>query len=245
MITQPLALLFDIDGTLIDSAGAGGRALQKALADQFQIAETRPVTLHGRTDLGIMSELLESHGLAATPESLEELSSHYFRLLPEELSRQGGRVLPGVLELLEGVGSMESCFCGVLTGNMPISARAKLDHFQLGDYFDFGIYGDRVHHRPELCEVALAAVRERCGEAVSPQRMVIIGDTPLDVALAQAMGSRCLAVCTGGVDAASLATAGADWVVEDLRDTDRILSWLRNPLHERLSTKTLFEKPTQ
>lgn len=231
MDKQPLALLFDIDGTLIDSAGAGGRALLMALGNEFNVPETRPVPLHGRTDLGIMTELLESHGVAATPDTVLQLCEHYFRLLPVELQRQGGHVLPGVRELLDAIENFADeqlkveMVSGVLTGNMPASAQVKLQHFGLEDYFEFGVYGDRVHHRPLLRDVAIQAVYARCGP-IPTQRMVIIGDTPLDVALAKAMGSPCLAVCTGGIAAQALADAGADRVVDDLSQTDRILDWL-------------------
>lgn len=231
MEKQPLALLFDIDGTLIDSAGAGGRALLMALGNGFNVPETRPVALHGRTDLGIMTELLESHGVAATPATVLQLCEHYFRLLPVELKRHKGQVLPGVRELLDAIENFADeqlqveFVSGVLTGNMPVSAQVKLQHFGLDDYFEFGVYGDRVHHRPELRDVAIETVRARCGP-LAPERMVIIGDTPLDVALAKAMGARCLAVCTGGIDAQALADAGADQVVADLSETDRILDWL-------------------
>ncbi len=233
---QPLALLFDIDGTLIDSAGAGGRALLNALESQFNLSQTTPVPLHGRTDLGIMTELLENHGIEATPEALMQLCDTYFQMLPLELERRGGHVLPGVVELLDAVSDMDGAFLqaenachevvlGVLTGNMPISAQVKLEHFRLASYFEFGVYGDRVHHRPDLRDTAISAVQQRCGP-IAADRMVVIGDTPLDIALARAMGARCLAVCTGGIDAHSLACAGADHVVQDLSATTDIVDWL-------------------
>src|SRR5690606_5211992 len=128
---------------------------------------------------------------------------------------------------LAALAALDTCFVGVLTGNMPISAKVKLEHFRLESYFDFGVYGDGVHHRPDLRDAALQAVERRCGGPIATEQVVIIGDTPLDIALAQAMGSRCLAVGTGGFETAELVDAGADLVLNDLRETTRILEWLR------------------
>lgn len=219
------ALLFDIDGTLIDSGGVGGNALLKALGAEFGLSETRAVSLHGRTDNGIFTELLEMHDIDPCDVAFARLCEHYFRLLPLELAANPGRVLPGVHEVLEHVVGRNDCLVGVLTGNMPTAAEAKLKHYGLEHYFSFGIYGDEAATRPELKQPALERVKLHAGRELPPDRIVIIGDTPLDVALAQAMGVRCLAVCTGGIDASELEAAGADWVVEDLADTQRIIDW--------------------
>ncbi|MEZ6135415.1 MAG: HAD family hydrolase [Pirellulaceae bacterium] len=221
-----IALLFDIDGTLIDSGGAGGRALLHALQDQFGIVDPRAVPLHGRTDCGIFRELLESHGIRATPAALQRLCEHYFDLLPQYLTTLAGRVLPGVMALLDTLVENQQCAMGVLTGNMQRSAQTKLMHFQLGHYFDFGIYGDAAPTRPELCQSALECVRVHCQRELPSEQIVVIGDTQLDVELAQAMGARCLAVCTGGVSAQQLNAAGAQLVLDDLTHTERILPWL-------------------
>jgi phosphoglycolate phosphatase len=220
-----VALLFDIDGTLIDSGGVGGSALLKALGAEFSLSEAQPVPLHGRTDLGIFTELLEKHGIFPSKIELNRLCEHYFRLLPLELAARPGRVLPGVHEVLEHVVSREDCLVGVLTGNMPTSAQAKLSHYHLDRYFSFGIYGDEAATRPELRGPALKRVHAHLGRELASNRIVIIGDTPLDVELAKAMGARCLAVCTGGIEASDLQAAGADLVVEDLSDTERIIDW--------------------
>lgn len=224
------ALLFDIDGTLIDSGGVGGNALLKALAAEFGLEQTQSVPLHGRTDLGIFTELLENHGIHPSESAFRRLCEHYFGLLPRELSAQPGRLLPGVHEILEHVFEREDCLVGVLTGNMPMSANVKLRHYGLDHYFAFGVYGDEAATRPELKTPALERVKQHLGRELSPESIVIIGDTPLDVALAHAMGARSLAVCTGGITADELLAAGADWVIEDLSDTRQIIDWcFRDP----------------
>lgn len=220
-----IALLFDIDGTLIDSGGAGGGALLQALKSEFGISDAAPVPLHGRTDLGIMTELLESHGVSATAESRERLAQHYFAKLPAVLQERNGRTLPGVEPLLQRFSSQQQCHLGILTGNMPTSAQTKLEHFDLWHYFSFGVFGDQAALRPDLSRPALETVRRHVGNETVARQIVIIGDTPLDVELARVMGARCLAVCTGGFSAAELTAAGCDHCVDDLQETEFILEW--------------------
>jgi phosphoglycolate phosphatase len=222
-----LAILFDIDGTLIDSAGAGGRALLTALQHEFGVPRALAVPLHGRTDLGIMSELLAANHVSVTEENLARLTERYLELLPAELAARSGRILPGVLPLLESLKADCGCCLGLLTGNTPRSARGKLEHFGLWDFFKFGVFGDVAHHRPELSPLALAAIEQHGCSGQSAARVpVVIGDTPLDVELACVMGARCLAVCTGGFAESELTAAGATRVVADLSTTEEILDWL-------------------
>lgn len=214
--------MFDIDGTLIESGGAGGGALLQALQAEFQLAEAQSVPLHGRTDLGIMTELLESHGLDASQENLDRLADHYYRLLPSELQQRPGRTLPGVETLLARLQN-EPCRLALLTGNMPHSAKLKLRHYGLWEHFEFGVFGDLAPARPALAAPALQTIADQLQVNISPQQVVIIGDTPLDVELAQTMQCRCLAVCTGGFEAREL--NGACLVVEDLTETNSIIQW--------------------
>ena len=223
--SNPLVLLFDIDGTLANSGGAGGGALLEALVAEFSLDSAEQVALHGRTDLGITDELLEKHGIEASDENRQRLCQHYYRLLPDELESRQGTCLPGVIELLDSLQSIENCHLALMTGNMPESAEIKMRHYKLWDYFKFGIYGDLATQRPELAEPARKIIHSmlQCGDAFDG---VIIGDTPLDIELAQRMGLRSLAVCTGGFSKAELADAGADRVMQDLSDTQAVRKWL-------------------
>lgn len=221
-----VVLLFDIDGTLIDSAGAGGGALLGALQAAFGVQDPVPVALHGRTDLGIMTELLEKHGIQANTANLEKLCQVYFQALPAEMLRRGGSSLPGVEQLLASLRVDPRCHLGLLTGNMPASARIKLEHFGLWHYFKFGVYGDLAVHRPHLAAPAMKLIAEQVAAEVPASNIVIIGDTPLDIELARAMGARCLAVCTGGFEAQDLQRAGAHRVHADLTEVESILAWL-------------------
>jgi phosphoglycolate phosphatase len=222
-------LLFDIDGTLIDSAGAGGGALLQAAREHFARPDLQPVPLHGRTDRGIMSEMLQNAGIPADPHNLLQLSERYFSILPDKLKVREGRILPGVIELLERLISDPRTHLGIVTGNMLESARIKLEHFQLWHYFKFGVYGHEAVKRRDLSEPAWNSIREHASH-LAPERIVIIGDTELDVDLALTMNVRCLAVCTGGCDAESLQAAGAHRVEPNLANTEEILRWFHPSL---------------
>ena len=215
--------MFDIDGTLIEAGGAGGGALLMALEEEFGVANGRPVALHGRTDLGIFTELLETNGLSPTRENFERLCKAYHVRLPTVLHERNGYVLPGVFQLLQELSAIASCHLGLLTGNLPTAAKTKLQHYALWDYFAFGIYGDLAAERHLLSSPALNRVAEHVGEEVPANRIILVGDTPLDIQLAQTMGSRCIAVCTGGYSKAELASAGAQLVLPDLNDLEAFL----------------------
>lgn len=220
-----LVVLFDIDGTLIDSNGAGGGALLSALIAEFDLPSAEPVVLHGRTDSGIVSELLEKHGVQPSAENVTRTCNAYFQRLPAVLESRDGNVLPGVVELLETLYETQSCHLGLLTGNMPASARMKLEHFDLWRFFSAGTYGNQADVRPGLKEPALQMVAEMAGKPLADEQVIVIGDTPLDIELSMAMRSRCLAVCTGGYHRSDLENAGADLVMDDLSDTQQILQW--------------------
>lgn len=217
-------VLFDIDGTLIDSGGAGGRALVRAAREHFGNDQIDRVPFHGRTDRGIMSEMLQNAGIEASTQNLQHLSQRYFSILPDELKSQAGCVLPGVVELLDVLSQQPRCHLGLLTGNMQTSARLKLEHYGLWDYFQFGIYGHEASERRHLSQPAWETIQQRTDPR--PENVSVIGDTTMDVELALTMRVRCLAVCTGGCDADDLLSAGAHWVIHDLSDTQQISQWL-------------------
>ncbi len=125
--------------------------------------------------------------------------------------------------LLEALSARDDVYVALLTGNFEAGARIKLEYFDLWRYFGGGAFGDGAHERNGLLPKALAAVRARGGPDVDPSDVVIIGDTPLDVAVAVAGGARSLAVATGGHDVAALSESGADAVLPDLSDVDAVL----------------------
>jgi phosphoglycolate phosphatase-like HAD superfamily hydrolase len=226
-------ILFDIDGTLVHTGGAGGKAMSRAFAETCRVENGFDgVPLAGRTDPLILADALARCGLSPDAERLEAFQATYFRLLADELERMPGsaRVLPGVESLLAALTSRPATTIALLTGNYSTAARLKLTRFGLWSYFPFGAFGEDAGRREGLVAVAVERGRTRGMPEVAARDIVVIGDTPLDVACGRANGARTIAVATGGTPAAALAGAGADLVLDDLGDGARALDFLdRSP----------------
>jgi phosphoglycolate phosphatase-like HAD superfamily hydrolase len=218
-----IACLFDIDGTLLASGGAGKAALESALTEDFGIALRVEVPYSGRTDRAIVRDLFRLHDLAETPENLEKLLGGYLRRLPESLRTHNGRVLPGIVALLGELKGRPNVAVGLLTGNVQAGARAKLGHFGLCDHFGFGGFGDHHFDRDDVARDALAAVRQCVGSHCSADRVWVIGDTPLDVRCARAIGARAVAVATGVHSCEELEPSRPDLLLCDLSDPTPLL----------------------
>jgi phosphoglycolate phosphatase len=209
-------LFFDIDGTLIRTGGAGKAAMEAALRTAFDIAEIRDtIPYGGRTDPDIGRDLLRVHDLEPTTANYDRLREAYLSHLEPCLRTVCGHVLPGIVELLAELRSANRRV-GLLTGNIEAGARVKLEHFGLWESFSFGGFGDGRHDRDDVARAALAAARARHGERLHD--LWVIGDTPLDVKCARAIGAKCVAVATGWNSTAELAAAGADLALDDLSD---------------------------
>jgi phosphoglycolate phosphatase-like HAD superfamily hydrolase len=216
--------LFDIDGTLISSGGAGKAALEGALAAEFGIAElTGRVEYSGRTDRAIVRDLLAMHHIEDTPENTRRLLNGYLKNLPGSLATSTGLVLPGIAALLETLSPREDAAVGLLTGNIREGARLKLGHFGLYHHFAFGGFGDDHFCRNEVAREALAAVQKHLNGSFRSDRIWVIGDTPLDVHCARAIGARVAAVCTGWHCREELAAADPDLLLTDLSDPEPLL----------------------
>lgn len=219
--------LFDIDGTLLNSGGAGKAAMEAALLEEFGLPEMlRQVTYSGRTDRSIMRDLMSSHEVAEHPEQIELLIGGYLRRLPDYLHRHEGSVLPGIADLLETLARRDDVAVGLLTGNIRAGAQVKLGHFGIFDFFAFGGFGDHHWERDDVAREALAEVRERFGPQVAPENIWVIGDTPLDVSCARAIGARVVAVATGWHSMEELAACQPDLLVKDLSDPAPFLKCL-------------------
>jgi phosphoglycolate phosphatase-like HAD superfamily hydrolase len=217
--------LFDIDGTLISSGGAGKAALEAALADEFGVTHLiEKLQLSGRTDRAIVRDLFRMHVIDDTPENLRRLTAAYLRRLPECLRRHAGRVLPGVAKLLRQLCDRDDVLVGLLTGNIRDGARVKLGHFGLYEHFCVGGYGDRHFDRDDVAREALAEVRQLLDGAAAPELIWVIGDTPLDVRCARAIGARAAAVCTGWHTREELADHRPDVLLADLSDPTPLLA---------------------
>ncbi len=219
-----LICLFDIDGTLISSGGAGRAALEQALASAFGIEYAIDrMLLGGRTDRAIVHDLFQTHAIADTSANRQRLAEAYLRHLPDCLERCGGKVLPGVVELLCLLRERGNTVLGLLTGNTREGAQAKLGHFGLNHYFALGGYGDDHHDRDDVARSVLVEVQRLHGAKVHLEQVWVIGDTPLDIRCARSVGARSAAVATGWHEAAELAQHRPDVLVEDLGDPQRVL----------------------
>ena len=220
-------LLFDIDGTLIHSAGAGVEALKCALKERFKIDDDlHDIEFAGMTDSGIVLSILNKHKIPATPENIAAFLDSYVHFLPAELPRRKGKLLPGVLELLEKLKTRKHVVLGLLTGNVSRGAQLKLSHYGVWHFFEFGAFADDHHDRNELGEFARARAKERHGREFSADEIDVIGDTPRDIACGKALGARTIAVATGSWSREKLADHSPDVLIDDLSDVDRLINTL-------------------
>lgn len=221
-----ITCLFDIDGTLLASGGAGKAAVEAALCEDFGVELRVQVPYSGRTDRAIIRDLFHHHGIRETAESLQKLRTGYLRRLPESLRHHHGRVLPGIVALLQHLKQCPGVALGLLTGNVRAGAQAKLGHFGLYDYFTFGGFGDEHFERDEVAREALRAVHQCVGTHCRPEQIWVIGDTPLDVQCARAIGARAVAVATGFHPYEELAACRPDLLLHDLGDPQPLLRLL-------------------
>ena len=238
MNTQRKLVLFDIDGTLVLTGGAGIRAMNRAceeLVGHPHALEGIPVA--GRTDRIILSDVVTRAGHSLDDGLLEQLRDRYVDNLRAEIEKPGRlqsfeslgprggikAVMPGVRELLDVLERRDDVFLGLLTGNFRSGARIKLEHFDLWRYFRCGAFGDDAADRNALVPFAVTRARE-CGlPEINPADILVVGDTPHDVACALAVGATPVAVATGGFTSVQLRESGADVVFETLATTTDFL----------------------
>lgn len=225
LVQKTTLLLWDIDGTLIASGGAGMRALQTALHRVFGVeGSLADIDFAGRTDQWIMREIFRKFAITPTAENFARCFEGYVTALPAELANPQARVLPGVRELLSTAAAHGATAQGLLTGNLRRGAQVKLAHHGLWEHFAFGAFGDDSEFRNELGPHALRRAREHHRAEFAPDRVWIIGDTPHDIACARAAGVRVLAVATGGSTVDELRAHAPDAVFDDLSDAEKFFA---------------------
>lgn len=221
-------VLFDIDGTLLLSDGAGRHAMEDALRESFGTVGPKTYRYAGKTDRLIVRETMRLEGFAD-----EEIDARMDRVLERYLQRlhellgtteHRARALPGVTALLDAVEAREDLVLGLLTGNIVDGARAKLGAVSLVfERFRVGAFGSDHELRPELPPIAQRRAGALLGQDVAGERVVIIGDTPYDVTCGQGIGARAIAVGTGGFSEQELAAHGAVATFRDFGNTNRVL----------------------
>lgn len=226
-------LLFDIDGTLIHSGGVGRRAMlatYRELLGSVGAAET--IEMAGMTDPLIARASFEGHGYshaqidALLPEIWRRYLAHLERELAAPSTGRGAQPCPGVPQLLERLHEHDSVVLALLTGNVEEAAWLKLRAVGLNHYFTFGAFGNEGPERDKLPAVAIRKAERETGRRFAGRDVVIIGDTPADVACGRHLDVRTIAVATGPYDQGALRACGADVVLPDLADTDQVLAAL-------------------
>ena len=235
-------ILFDIDGTLIRTGGAGVKAFARASELVFGIPNgTDHLNFHGRTDTSLVREYLEFHGLEVSRTNRERFLQAYLSLLEEQLNAHPGETCPGVSAFLRACRSLTPTpLIGLLTGNVRLGAELKLRAHGLWEEFSIGGFGDDDEDRNRIAAIVHNRSQQALGAEIPGEQVLVIGDTERDVACARAIGARCLAVATGGVSEADLARSGPDWLVssleqvhpEELRSGD---ASRRHPAHKTVS----------
>ena len=220
-------VLWDIDGTLVETAGHGRRAFGEAFEALFGRKPVCNVPMPGRTDREIALTLLQRNGVRDGEKHLPRMWEALADALAarERDIRAEGHVKEGAQEALEALGSRDDVIQSLLTGNIEPNAAIKLGAFGLERYLDFGAgaYGSQQGVRGDLVAVACERASAKHSVAISPSNVVLIGDTPLDVEAARRGGARAVGVATGPSGPHELREAGADVVLSDLSDTEAVL----------------------
>jgi phosphoglycolate phosphatase-like HAD superfamily hydrolase len=224
-------LVFDIDGTLLLSGGAGARALDRAFLDRLGVPEgMKGIHPDGLTDYDIIQRMGErTLGRALAAAELDSVRERYAYYLKDELARsEGFRVLPGVKELLDRLAGEGDLLLGLVTGNFETTGRMKLAHGGLDRYFRFGGWGSDSIDRAALTRIGIERGREIAGRPVPDEEVFLIGDTVHDIRCAHEAGVRSIAVATGSTTPEILRTKDPEFLLDDLTDVAAFLSLVRS-----------------
>ncbi len=213
-------VLFDIDGTLIRTGGAGVRAFGRAFGTAFGLHNgTEQLKFAGRTDSGLVREFFMHHKVEPTAENFRHFYDCYVFWLDHLLAESRGHACPGVWTFLGELQALpKPPTFGLLTGNIRLGAEIKLRHHELWGIFRTGAFGDDHECRNELAAVAHRRASRALGRKLRGEEILVIGDTPHDIACAKAIGARSLAVATGGSELNELHAHRPTWAVTELRE---------------------------
>jgi phosphoglycolate phosphatase len=219
-------VLFDIDGTLVNSGRAGADAMNLAFTELYQIPDAfAGIHMSGKTDPSILQEALTNHRLQLDDAALAMFHERYLWYLRRTLqdSTRPRRLMPGIPLLLDTLRARADVLLGLLTGNLAIGAQLKLEAFGIWHYFRLGAYGSDAVDRNALVPVAQARARVLVRHDFAPAQILVIGDTPRDIACARAHGARVVAVATGSYCAEELQQHEPDHCLADLGDIPSVL----------------------
>lgn len=213
-------VLFDIDGTLILSGGAGEKAFSEVCRIEFGVPDgTARLNFAGRTDTSIIREFFTQYDIKASAENFQRFLGRYVFLLDHLIGRLDGTVLPGVHELIRDLRALpQPPMLGLLTGNIVLGAEIKLRHYRLWDEFVMGAFADDHEDRNGIARVARERGSRLLRRPLAGPEIVVIGDTPRDVECARAIDAKCLAVATGKFSVKELRPEKATWTVGSLTE---------------------------
>ncbi len=210
-------VLFDIDGTLIQSGGAGMKAFERTASSAFNAPNgTKTLQFAGRTDRSIVRGFFEANRIQPHAANFQRFFDHYVFWLDHLLPRLSGRRVPGITRLMTNLRALsEPPLLGLLTGNIRLGAEIKLRHFGLWEPFQLGAFGDNHEDRDTLAEIAYQRSCERLNRQLHGNEILVIGDTLLDIQCARKIEARVLAIASGAFSLEQLRAANPDWAVED------------------------------
>jgi len=211
-------VLFDIYGTLCHTGGAGVKAFAKVFQTEFGAVDGfERLKFAGRTDVSLVREFFSFHQIPATPGNFDRFFDRYVFWLDQIIGQSRTRLCPGVRDLIDGLkAEPEPPVLGLLTGNIRLGAEIKLRHFDLWKEFETGAFADDHEERDKIAAIAFDRGAKIVGEDLQPDQVLIIGDTPLDIRCARAIGAKVMAVATGGHSLDELRSKGPEWAVADL-----------------------------
>lgn len=211
-------VLFDIDGTLVHTGGAGVRAFAKVFATEFGVADGFDrLRFAGRTDVSLVREFFGFHSIPATPGNFARFFDRYVHWLGHILAESPTSLCPGVWRFIRQLQQLpHPPLLGLLTGNIRLGAEIKLRHFDLWETFATGAFADDAEDRDQIAATARQRGSRLLGEEIGDDQVLVIGDTPLDIRCGRAIRARVLAVATGGARLEDLRAHLPDWAIPDL-----------------------------
>jgi phosphoglycolate phosphatase len=215
-------VLFDIDGTLIRTGGAGVKAFGKVFATEFGVSDGfEKLKFSGRTDLSIVREFFGFHNIEATPQNFARFFDRYIFWLDHILKESESCICAGVEPFIRDLKRLPNRpVIGLLTGNIRLGAEIKLRHFNLWSAFETGAFADDHEERDRIAAVAVERGSRIVGRPLAGEEVLVVGDTPLDIRCGRAVGAKVLAVATGGATFEELRQHRPDWAVKDLTDVN-------------------------
>jgi phosphoglycolate phosphatase len=211
-------VLFDIDGTLIRSGGAGVRAFAQTFATEFELPEaTKSISFAGRTDVWLVRQIFLQNGIKPTKKNFDRFFERYPFWLDHFLHKLEGGACEGVAEFIDGLKTHPAKpVLGLLTGNIRLGAELKLRRYGLWEHFTTGAFADDHEERNCIAGIARERGNELFGRKLAGDEIVVIGDTAHDVECGKAIDAKVLAVATGGAKLTELETHTPTWAVQDL-----------------------------